>query len=93
MINKDILKDSKKNYFSTTELAALLGVSRISIFKSIKSGKIHAEKIGKNYIIPKSEYEAILGIFVSDRQKRTIERTVDKVVKEYGDALRKLGQE
>ena len=90
--NKEIIKNNK-NYFSTAEVAKLLGVSRIAIFKKIKSGKIHAEKVGRNYIMPKTEYEAILGIFVPERRKRDIEKTVDKVVKEYGETLRRLGKE
>ncbi|OGI75601.1 hypothetical protein A3C67_00735 [Candidatus Nomurabacteria bacterium RIFCSPHIGHO2_02_FULL_42_19] len=91
--NKPILEKDNKRYFSAPEIAKLLGVSRTAIFKKIKSGQIHAEKIGRNYIIPREEYATILGIFVPDRRKKDIENTVDRVVKKYGDALRKLGKE
>ena len=91
--NKSILEKDNKRYFSAPEIAKLLGVSRTAIFKKIKSGQIHAEKIGRNYIIPREEYATILGIFVPDRRKKDIENTVDRVVKKYGDALRKLGKE
>ena len=92
--NKNILDKLKdKNYYSAPEVAKLLGVSRIAIFKKIKTGQIYAEKVGRNYIIPKEEYEAILGIFVPARRKKDIEDTVERVVKKYGDALRKLGKE
>lgn len=91
--NKDILEKKIKNHYSAPEIAKLLGVSRVAIFKKIRNGQIHAEKIGRNYIIPREEYEAILGLFVPERRKRDIENTVDRVIKKYGSALRKLGEE
>ena len=91
--NNDIVQKEEKSYYSAPEIATLLGVSRTAIFKKIKSGQIHAEKIGRNYIIPKEEYAAILGFFVPDRRKKDIENAVDRVVKNYGPALRKLGEE
>jgi excisionase family DNA binding protein len=91
--NKDILEKGDKKYYSAPEVAILLGVSRTAIFKKIRNGQIHAEKIGRNYAIPKEEYEAVLGLFVSERRKKDIENTVDRVVKKYGSTLRKLGEE
>ena len=37
-----------KKYLSTTEVAKLLEVSRVTVFNRIKSGEIKAEKIGRN---------------------------------------------
>lgn len=91
--NKDILEKKVKNYYSAPEIAKLLGVSRVAIFKKIRNGKIRAEKIGRNYIIPREEYEAILGLFVPEHRKRDIENIVERVFKKYGPALRKLGKE
>lgn len=91
--NKYILENKEKKYYSAPEIARLLGVSRVAIFKKIKSGQIHAEKIGRNYIISKEEYAAILGLFVPERRKKDIENAVDCVIKKYGPALRKLGEE
>jgi len=91
--NKDILDKKIKNYYSAPEIAKLLGVSRVAIFKKIRNGQIHAEKIGRNYIILREEYEAILGLFVPERRKKEIENTIERVVKKYGSALRKLGKE
>lgn len=84
---------SAKSYLSTTEIAKLTGVSRIAIFKKIKSGEIRAEKVGRNYIIPWSEFEAIAGHFVSQKKKKEIEKSVARTVHEYGEALRRLGRE
>ena len=90
LTNKRIFE---KEYYSAPEIAKLLGVSRVAIFKKIKSGQIQAEKIGRNYIIPKEEYATILGTFVSENRKKDIEDTVERVFKKYGSALRKLGKE
>jgi len=86
-------KNKQKNFYSTAELAEKLGVSRVAIFKKIKTGKIKADKIGRNYIIPKEEFESILGLFVSADKKREFDADVKKVVKEYKDALDMLGKE
>lgn len=91
--NKHILQKDEKQYYSAPEIAKLMGVSRIAVFKKIKSGQIQADKVGRNYIIPKEEYETILGIFIPERRKKDIEDTVERVVKKYGSALRKLGKE
>ena len=83
----------KKEYFSTSELAHLLGVSRIAIFKKIKAGKIKAFKIGRNYIIPTEEFYTVIGTFLSPEKKKEMNDVVKKAVEEYGDTLRRLGDE
>jgi excisionase family DNA binding protein len=89
---KDILNSSRR-FYSIAEMAALLGVSRIAIFKKVKSGAIHAEKVGRSYVIPKEEIAAALGQFVSDKRRKEIDESVKRTVKEYGDVLRRLGKE
>lgn len=80
-----------KNSLSTTELAKILGISRIAVFKKIKSGKIKATKVGRNFIIDKKDLGDILGKELSKEEKLVIERAVKKVVKEYRETLRLLG--
>jgi len=92
LINMTENKD-KKEYFSTSELAHLLGVSNVAIFKKIKSGKIKAFKVGRNYIIPVQEFYTAIGTFVSPEKKTEIDDVVKKAVEEYGDTLRRLGKE
>jgi len=41
--------------FSTPEVAKILGMSRIAIFKKIKTGKLKAMKIGKGYVVAKKD--------------------------------------
>lgn len=82
-----------KKLLSTAEVAKILGISRVAIFKKIKSGEIKARKIGRNYIVESDDLSSALGVILSPERKREIERAVDKTVKEYGEALRKLGKE
>ncbi len=86
--------DHKKNkYLSISEAASLLGMSRISVYKKIKKGEIQSIKIGRTHVIPKFSLGEIRGESISRHRKTAINRAVKKVVKEYGELLRKLGNE
>lgn len=83
-----------KKFLSTTELAQLLGISRQAVFKKIKSGEIKAKKIGRNFIIDKEKKLAgVLGSILTEKQKKEIEKSVDRTISEYGETLKLLGQE
>jgi excisionase family DNA binding protein len=82
-----------KNFYSTTEAAHILRLSRIEVFRKIKSGKIKAEKIGRNYVIPRESIIESLGKVIGKNKKIEIENAIDKALKEYGDVFRKLGKE
>lgn len=82
-----------KKFYSTTEAAQILRLSRVEVFRKIKSGKIEAEKIGRNYVIPKESIIEALGKVVGKNKKVKIENAIDKALKEYGDVFRKLGKE
>lgn len=88
---KDIMKN--KQYYSTGELAKILGISRVAVLKKIKKGQLRAEKIGRNFAISKKELEIILGGSMSKKDKNIIDRAVRKTVKEYGQTLKLLGAE
>jgi excisionase family DNA binding protein len=85
MENKDLL--------STSEVAKILGISRVAVFKKIKSGEIKAKKVGRNYVISHDEINAVLGVVLSPERKIEIEKSVNKTVEEYGETLKKLGKE
>jgi len=85
-------KTAKKELFSTAQAAEILGVSRISVFKSIKSGKLKAMRVGRNYVIEKDELMEFLGGKLK-KEKKDIDVSVRRVFEEYGEALRKLGKE
>ncbi|HUD08785.1 MAG TPA: helix-turn-helix domain-containing protein [Candidatus Saccharimonadales bacterium] len=82
-----------KKYLTTSELAKLLGISRIAVFKKIKTGKIKAKKIGRNFVIDKKELGGILDESLTERKKIEISETVKKTIKEYGETLKLLGKE
>lgn len=83
----------EKEFFSTIEIAKLLGISRVAVFKKIKSGEIKAKKIGRNFIIEKKELPEILGTALSERKKKQIEESIKKTIEEYGQTLKLLGKE
>jgi excisionase family DNA binding protein len=83
----------EKEFYSTNEVAKIVGLSRQAIFKKIKAGKIKANKIGKSFIIPRTELPKILDRTVSDKSKNEISITVKRLVDEYGEALKLLGKE
>ena len=78
---------------STTEAATLLGVSRITVFKKIKSGEIKAMKVGRNFVIRRDELLHLLDAVLSNAKKREIEQAVRKAMAEYGETFRRLGRE
>lgn len=80
-------------YISTAQLAKMLGISRVSVFRKIKEGKIKAAKIGRNYAIHKSDIPEIFGVKLNDLDKEIVSQAVHKTVKEYGETLRLLGKE
>lgn len=82
-----------KRLYSTPEVAAILKQSRIEVFRKIKSGKIKAEKVGRNYVVSHTSLMEALGKIVGDRNKKGIEIAIEKALKEYGRAFKLLGQE
>lgn len=91
MLNKD-----KKQYISVAELAEMLGISRVAVFKKIQKGQIVAEKTGRAYVIRISDIEGLLhgkDEFLTEEKKENIDNAVEKVVQEYGDTLKLLGKE
>ena len=45
----------EKDFYTTVELAKLLGISRISVFKRVRQGSITGQKMGRNFIIFKKD--------------------------------------
>jgi len=77
---------------STTEAAKIMGISRIAVWKKISQGKLKAVKIGRNYVIDRQDLGDIYSETTPETEK-IIDETVDRVIKEYGDALNRLGKE
>ena len=84
---------ANKSLYSTSEVAEILHVSRVEVFRKIKSGKIKAEKIGRNYVIPHESVVNILGAAIGDRKKKDIENTITRALKEYRETFKRLAEE
>jgi len=80
-------------YITIPQLAQILGISRIAVYKKVKKGKIKAIKIGRNYLIPKKYILVILGKALGEEERRQIDKAIKKTVEEYGEVLRLLGRE
>jgi len=90
-------KVKKSAYISIQELATILGISRVAVFKRVKKGQIPAQKIGRSYVVSVEDVEDIVGGsssgILTDEKKGEINHAIKKVVKEYGETLRLLGKE
>ncbi|NQV93353.1 helix-turn-helix domain-containing protein [Candidatus Kaiserbacteria bacterium] len=49
-----------KDFYTARNLADKLGVNIMTIYRYIKAGKLNAHKIGKEFRIDKTEFEAFL---------------------------------
>ncbi len=83
----------KTDFVSTSEAAKILGVSRITVFNRIKLGKIPAVKVGRNFVIRKSDVLKAAGELLTSGQKRDIDKAIKRATKQYGDVFRRLGKE
>lgn len=87
------MSNTNKNYITSTQLSKLLHKSHVAVYKKIRSGEIKAKKIGRNYVIEKKDLPEILGDMLNEDTIKRVDDAVKKVVKEYGEALRRLGAE
>lgn len=86
-----------EKYLSIPQVAKMLGVSRMAIYKKVKARKIKAIKIGKNYAIPEEYIMGIIGKIVdkplTKEDKLRIEKVLKKTIDEYSELLKLLGDE
>lgn len=80
-------------YITIPQLAKILGLSRIAVFKKVRKGEIQAIRIGRNYAIPKKYADEILGGALTLNEKEEIDKAVKKTVHEYGETLKLLGNQ
>ena len=81
-----------EKYLTIPELAKLLGVSRIAVYRRVKKGQIPATKIGRTYVITDRTIATILGKQVTDKGKALIEDAVRRTVREYGEVLKLMAR-
>ncbi|MFW6140844.1 MAG: helix-turn-helix domain-containing protein [Acidobacteriota bacterium] len=78
-------------YITIPQLAEILGISRVAVYKKVKRGEIEAIRIGRNFAIPKKAVAHILGKDLTDKDKKEIDRIIKKTLEEYGEVLERLG--
>jgi excisionase family DNA binding protein len=83
----------KSKYISVAQYAKILGISRIAVYKKIKKGHIEAIRIGRNFAIPQKYVDNIIGKALNEKDKKIIDKAVQKTFKEYGEVLKRLGRE
>ncbi len=81
------------SHITIPQLAKMLGVSRVTVYRKVKSGEIAAEKVGGTYIISDRELTKIFNKELSDADKKRIKAAVKKTIEEYGEVLKLLGNE
>lgn len=67
---------NRDKYITTAELAKMLGISRVSVHKKIKSGEIRAIAMGRNYVVERDS----LPSEIRERIKKEKEQTVEKII-------------
>ncbi|MFA5926732.1 MAG: helix-turn-helix domain-containing protein [Patescibacteria group bacterium] len=82
----------REKYVSTTEAGQILGLHRTQVFRLVKNGTIPAKRKGHGFLINIHD----LGVpneFLSHIEKEVVNRTVDRLFDQYGEALKRLGRE
>ena len=75
------------------QLAHLLGISRIAVYKRVKRGEIPAVRLGSMYVISDRTIASILGREASPDARSRIDAAVRRTVSQYGEVLKRLGKE
>jgi excisionase family DNA binding protein len=82
-----------KKIFSIKEVADLLGVNRLTVYRWVKAGRVKAEMIAGSYVISVEDLpHHILG-GLSEEKKIQIRDAVTQALQEYGETFRALAKE
>jgi len=81
-----------KQLISVAEAAKILGISRMHVIRKIRKGEIKAIRIGRAYAIDRNQ---LGGIFrrISEKERKRVDKAVEKVLRDYGEVIKKLGAE
>ncbi len=82
-------------YLTIAQVAKILRITRIAVYKKVKKGEIEAIRIGKIFAIPRNniikKIRKVKGHSLSEGEKSQIQKAVTKTMNEYGEVLKKLG--
>jgi excisionase family DNA binding protein len=86
-----MLVKSIKKYYSTSECAEILKVSRITIFNWIQKKKIKAEKYAGNYMISSDQIDELQSHRdLREEEKKGLRVFASRLLTEYGEFLRAI---
>ncbi|MBN1546251.1 MAG: helix-turn-helix domain-containing protein [Syntrophaceae bacterium] len=82
----------EKTFYSTSETAELFGISRVTVYRWVKDGKIHAYGLGKNLKIPLFEIKRLLQDFGMSNMSSD---EIDMILKNHGvrDIIQAMAKE
>jgi type I restriction enzyme M protein len=72
------MNTNKSQFITVSEMAKMLGLTRAAINKQILEKKMPAEKMGRNYLIPKAALPADLQERIRQGQKETTKNVIEK---------------
>ncbi len=79
-----------EQWLSTAEAAKLLGISRVHVVRLIRSGILRAQRVGRAYALPKDQFQRLYRS-ISRKEQAKVQAGVDRVIREYGETIRLLG--
>lgn len=79
-------------FITVPELAKIMGLSRSQAFRKVKAGLIPSQRVGRIYLIDK-KFVASLPKKISKDSEEEIIKAVKRVIKEYGEVIKMLGDE
>lgn len=90
MSDKNMKKE--KQFLTTKEVAQILRISDRHVRRLINEGLIPAKKVGRSFIIEASQLNPVFQK-ATKAEKQFVRRAIKRVIKEYGETLRLLGNE
>ncbi len=87
-------QSTNEKFFSISEAAHIIGVSRVTVFLWIKKGLLQAQKVGRNYIITNKELlKHLKNRPINEKEKKYIKEGLEKALQDFGETIRMLGKE
>ncbi len=85
--------NATKQLFSLKEVADLLNVDRVTVYRWVKSGKVKAERVGGSFVVSAENLPHHLLGELSEERKVWIRDAVAQALQEYGETFRALARE
>jgi excisionase family DNA binding protein len=83
----------REKMMTIPKLADKMGLSRVAVYKKVKSGKIPATKVGRIYVIATKDVKDLLPSPPSKKELKWVDEAVKREVQEYGMVFKWLSTE